>query len=153
MANERPVRDGKLQNALDADANNITNVGQLGVGTAASPTAAIHLSPGGTPTTQAEGLRIGSDVTAYRDATGYMDIVATGLKVNGALIAAGDLTYSHTQGAASATWNINHALGRNPSVTVVDSGNDIVEGDISYTDLNNLVITFSATFSGNAYLN
>tara|TARA_R110002096_G_C14619758_1_gene724049 strand:+ start:779 stop:1489 length:711 start_codon:yes stop_codon:yes gene_type:complete len=48
---------------------------------------------------------------------------------------------------------INHNLGKIPSVTVIDGSGNIVHGDIAYTDLNNLTITFNTAFAGNAYLN
>ena len=65
----------------------------------------------------------------------------------------GDKHYTHTQGTASATWNITHNLGKNPSIQVVDSANTKVMGDIEHIDLNNCTITFSAAFGGKAYLN
>lgn len=64
-----------------------------------------------------------------------------------------DKTYIHIQGTASSTWSVAHSLNKYPSVMVVDSGNNVVVGDIAYTDNNNLVITFSASFSGKAYMN
>ena len=48
---------------------------------------------------------------------------------------------------------INHNLNKHPSVTVVDSGQNVVYGEVQYTDTNNLTVSFNATFSGNAYLN
>ena len=63
-----------------------------------------------------------------------------------------DLAYAHTQGTASATWTIVHNLDFFPNVTVVDSGGTIVEGEIAYTNRNQVVLTFSASFSGKAYL-
>ena len=63
-----------------------------------------------------------------------------------------DLAYAHTQGTASATWTIVHNLDFFPNVTVVDSGGTIVEGEIAYTNRNQVVLTFSAAFSGKAYL-
>lgn len=62
-------------------------------------------------------------------------------------------TYTHNQIASSATWNIAHNLNKYPSVTVVDSGNNVVIGDIQYSDLNNLVVTFTGGVTGKAYLN
>ena len=63
-----------------------------------------------------------------------------------------DIAYAHTQGTASATWTINHNLDFYPNVTVVDSAGTIVEGEISYTTRNQVVLTFAASFSGKAYL-
>ena len=61
--------------------------------------------------------------------------------------------YVFNQNTPSATWTITHNLGRRPSVTVVDSAGTVVIGEVNYTSDNTLVITFSAGFSGQAYLN
>lgn len=63
-----------------------------------------------------------------------------------------EIAYSHTQGTASATWTITHNLDFYPNVTVLDSAGTIVEGEIAYTSRNQVVLTFSAAFSGKAYL-
>ena len=57
------------------------------------------------------------------------------------------------QSIASATWVVQHDLNKFPSVTVVDSNKDIVYGNVRYNTLNTLTITFSAPFSGQAYMN
>lgn len=62
-------------------------------------------------------------------------------------------TYTHNQIAPADNWVIEHKLRRHPSVTVVDSGNSVVIGDVNYTSDNEVVITFTAAFSGKAYLN
>ena len=62
------------------------------------------------------------------------------------------LSYVHNQGSASSTWTINHNLNFYPNVTIQDSGGTIVEGEIAYTTRNTLIATFSASFSGKAYL-
>ena len=62
------------------------------------------------------------------------------------------VSYTHTQGVASATWTINHNLHFHPNVTVQDSAGNIVEGEIAYTNSDSLVVTFSTAFSGEAYL-
>jgi hypothetical protein len=64
-----------------------------------------------------------------------------------------DLSYIHTQTASASVWSITHSLGKYPSVSVVDSGSNLVFGDIQYIDLNNLTITFTAAFSGSAFIN
>lgn len=58
----------------------------------------------------------------------------------------------HTQGAAVTTWPITHALGGFPSVTVVDSANTVVFGEINYVSTSQIVVNFTAAFSGYAYL-
>lgn len=62
-------------------------------------------------------------------------------------------TFVFVQSSASGTWTINHNLGKKPSVTVVDSADNQVVGDVEYIDENNLTVTFCGAFSGKAYLN
>jgi hypothetical protein len=57
-----------------------------------------------------------------------------------------------TQGSASSTWNITHALGGRPSVTVVDSAGTVVYGEVRYNSNTSITVTFSSPFSGFAYL-
>lgn len=61
--------------------------------------------------------------------------------------------YTHTQNVPSTTWSVTHNLGKRPSVTIVDTGDNVVIGEIQYTNDNSLVLTFSAAFSGKAYFN
>lgn len=62
------------------------------------------------------------------------------------------VAYTHTQAVASATWTINHNLGFNPTVVVLDSAGTQCEGAISYPTVNQMVITFTAAFAGTAYV-
>ena len=62
------------------------------------------------------------------------------------------VSYQHIQSAASDTWTIAHNLGFFPNVTVVDSGGNMVEGNVTYTNTANLTITLSSSVSGVAYL-
>lgn len=64
-----------------------------------------------------------------------------------------DVHFNFTQASASDTWVIAHLLGKFPAVTVVDSAGTEVEGSINHTDVNSLTISFSAPFSGKAFLN
>lgn len=61
--------------------------------------------------------------------------------------------YVHEQQVASTTWTINHNMDKYPSVNIVDSANDEVTGEVKYNSLNQITITFTAAFSGKAYLN
>jgi hypothetical protein len=60
--------------------------------------------------------------------------------------------YVHNQNTPSDTWLIDHNLGWNPNVTVIDSAGTTVEGDIEYLSENSLTLIFSSGFSGTAYL-
>ena len=61
--------------------------------------------------------------------------------------------FTFTQNTPLATWHIVHNLGRFPSITVTDSTGRIVEGDIQFVNPNEVDVSFSAAFSGDAYLN
>lgn len=62
-------------------------------------------------------------------------------------------TFVHTQSSPASIWTITHNLGRFPAITVVDSANSVVDGDILYITENQLTLTFVGAFSGKAYLN
>lgn len=66
---------------------------------------------------------------------------------------AGDLNYYHVQTSPSTTWTVIHSLNKYPSVTVIDSAGTVMEGDVSYTSLNQVVLTFQSSFSGSATFN
>jgi hypothetical protein len=67
-------------------------------------------------------------------------------------ISGGAVAYTHIQGTSSAVWNITHNLKFYPNVTTIDSSGAICEGEINYTNPNSLTVTFTAAFSGTAYL-
>lgn len=67
-------------------------------------------------------------------------------------IGTGNYSYVHTQAVASSTWTINHNLGFYPSVTVVDSADNMVMGEVNYPNSNQVIVTFNGSFSGTAYL-
>ena len=64
-----------------------------------------------------------------------------------------DKTFEFTQGTPATTWNIQHDLGKFPSITVIDTADTVVTGQYEYIDNNNVTLTFSAGFAGKAYLN
>lgn len=64
----------------------------------------------------------------------------------------GSNRHIHTQGSAATTWTVTHTLGGHPSVTVVDSTGTAVIGGVQYDSETQVTLTFSAAFSGSAYL-
>jgi hypothetical protein len=61
--------------------------------------------------------------------------------------------YTHIQSSPSTTWTITHNLGYNPGgVSVVDSAGSKMYGDVMYVNTNQIVVNFSAGFSGKAYI-
>jgi hypothetical protein len=63
------------------------------------------------------------------------------------------LGYVFTQSTPATVWTINHDLNKYPSVSIVDSANDEVIGEVKYNSTSQIVLTFSAAFSGKAFLN
>ena len=64
-----------------------------------------------------------------------------------------DANFIFNQGIPATTWSITHNLDKFCSVTVVSDSNQVMIGDVNYLSKNSLTITFSAAFSGKAYLN
>lgn len=60
--------------------------------------------------------------------------------------------YVFNQPSPTSTWTINHNLNGYPNVTVVDSAGDVCYGNVQYVSSNQVVVVFSAAFSGSAYL-
>lgn len=61
--------------------------------------------------------------------------------------------YVYRQSTASSVWTIQHNLNRYPSVTVVDSADNVVIGSITYLSTNLIEIEFTSQFVGKAFLN
>jgi hypothetical protein len=62
-------------------------------------------------------------------------------------------SHIHNQTVSSSTWNITHNLNKYPSVSIVDSSNEEVIGEVEHVNSNSLIVKFSAPFSGKAFLN
>lgn len=94
-----------------------------------------------------------SDSTHLHDGRYYTQAQITSLLSNKSDITHSHSTYVHDQVAATEVWTIIHNLGRHPNVTVVDTADSVVYGDVTYVSNNQIQLTFSAAFSGKAYLN
>jgi hypothetical protein len=91
-------------------------------------------------------LQPGDNISELNNDTGYITLDDLPTIVN-------DKNYIHNQVVASGSWEVQHNLDKYPSVSIVDSGNNLVVGEVKYIDLNNVLITFTSIFSGKAYLN
>ena len=96
---------------------------------------------------------ISTVVTSTKITQPSTNVSITGVIASSSAAGSGDKSFTFTQSSASATWNINHNLGKKPSVSIADSADSLIHGAVSYTDLNNLTISLSAPTSGTAYLN
>lgn len=65
---------------------------------------------------------------------------------------AGSGAYIHTQSAASTTWTINHNMGFRPSVELLDSGSQEIDGEVSHPSINQTVVTLNPASAGLARL-
>lgn len=86
------------------------------------------------------------------ESTAQISVSAPGPQGPAGQFTPSDIFYVHTQASASAIWTINHNLNGQPAVTVLDSAGTQCEGTISYPRSNQMVITFSAAFTGTAYV-
>jgi hypothetical protein len=62
-------------------------------------------------------------------------------------------SHIHNQTVSSSTWSITHNLNKYPAVSIVDSSNAEVIGEVEHINANSLTVKFSAPFSGKAFLN
>lgn len=102
---------------------------------------------------QHDGAPVGS-VTAINYVGATVDVSAQVATVTVPPGGAGsDANFVFTQASAASVWDIAHNLGKRPSVVVVTSAGDVVEGDIHYVDDNHVQLSFGAPFGGFCYLN
>jgi hypothetical protein len=60
--------------------------------------------------------------------------------------------FRYVQVSPSVVWLITHSLGYYPNVTAVDSAQQAIIPEISYPSSSQIVLTFSASVAGEAYL-
>lgn len=61
-------------------------------------------------------------------------------------------SFRFVQAAPATVWTINHDLGFRPNVFVTDTNGDVCEGAVANPTVNQVIITFSAAFAGEARL-
>ena len=64
----------------------------------------------------------------------------------------GGTLYVHTQSTPATVWTINHNLGFRPSVELIYSGSQEIDGDISHPTVNQTVVTLNPATAGLARL-
>lgn len=62
------------------------------------------------------------------------------------------VAYRHIQNTPATTWTIVHNLNFYPNVTVFNTANDQVEGNVIHTNDTTLTINFSSATAGKAHL-
>ena len=111
--------------------------------TAAAWTAANPTLASGEPAleTDSRKQKTGDGVTAWNG-------LAYDAQGGGGGIAA----YVHTQASPATTWTINHNLGFRPSVELLDTGSQEIDGAIAHPSVNQTVITLNPATAGLARL-
>jgi len=89
-----------------------------------------------------------NQVIINQDAPNQVLVIGGGIGGN----SANTRRHVHTQSTASAEWVIMHELGGHPSVTIVDSANTAVFGEVQYDSTTQVTVYFTVPFSGLAYL-
>lgn len=64
-----------------------------------------------------------------------------------------DKHYTHDQFIPASVWEINHNLGKKPSVTITDTAGSVIEGKVTLNNGTKITIEFNFPFSGYAELN
>lgn len=79
----------------------------------------------------------------------------TGSKLNGDVRVNGEAltSFVYDQTVADVQWTITHNMAKKPSVTVIDSMNRVVVGEVEYVNDNEVTLRFKYAFKGKAILN
>ena len=75
------------------------------------------------------------------------------VSVGGVIGGGDDAHFVFSQEVVSRVWEIEHNLNKYPSVTIVDSGDNVLYTEIEYINKNTLEVRFEASTSGKAYMN
>ena len=65
---------------------------------------------------------------------------------------AGGAAFVYTQTVPATTWTINHNLGYRPSVELIDSGSQEIDGEVAHPSVNQTVVTLNPASAGAARL-
>ena len=156
---ERSVTGSKISSDADLDgevkANNLKLKGSSPATLTGPDSYALQLKTN----TTLDVLNTSGATKASIDQSGNLTLsgtvdgidIATDVAANTAKLT--DKNYIHTQGTSSTSWVVSHNLNKYPSTTVVDSAGTVVIGLVDYDSLNQVTLTFKATFSGKAYFN
>ena len=112
-----------------------------------------NANPGGTTLTITGNISVTGTFVDSTGGTGTQDQVLASTVTGTAWVDNVPSTFEFTQGVAATTWNIQHNLGKFPSVSVINNNNIVINGEVTYINNNNVQLNFSAGFSGKAYLN
>ena len=84
----------------------------------------------------------------------YLKVMETedGIEVS-AISLESDKNYIHEQTTSATQWIVIHNLNKFPAVTIINSGQKEIIGEIQYLDLNTLVVAFDYSLTGKVICN
>jgi hypothetical protein len=59
--------------------------------------------------------------------------------------------YEHVQSVASTSWQVDHQLGRFPTVMVTNASDQMIDGEIEHSNSNRLFVRFNTPITGRVY--
>lgn len=98
-------------------------------------------------------IKNGDSINITSPTTASVNVKSTSNVTSVSVSRGGDKNYVHEQSSPSATWTVNHNLNKRVAVSVVDSAGTAIICDVHYVSDNQVVLTFDAATSGNAYAN
>tara|TARA_B110000977_G_C10845515_1_gene403742 strand:- start:50 stop:364 length:315 start_codon:yes stop_codon:yes gene_type:complete len=98
-------------------------------------------------------IKNGDSVNITSSTTASVNVKSTSNVTSVSVSRGGDKNYVHEQSSPSTTWTVNHNLNKRVAVSVVDSAGTLIICDVRYVSDSQVVLTFDAATSGNAYAN
>ena len=98
-------------------------------------------------------IKNGDSVNITSPTTASVNVKSTSNVTSVSVSRGGDKNYVHEQSSPSTTWTVNHNLNKRVAVSVVDSAGTLIICDVRYVSDSQVVLTFDAATSGNAYAN
>ena len=98
-------------------------------------------------------IKNGDSVNITSSTTASVNVKSTSNVTSVSVSRGGDKNYVHEQSSPSTTWTVDHNLNKRVAISVVDSAGTVIICDVRYVSDNQVVLTFDAATSGNAYAN
>ena len=98
-------------------------------------------------------IKNGDSINIPSPTTASVNVKSTSNVTSVSVSKGGDKNYVHEQSSPSTTWTVDHNLNKRVAISVVDSAGTVIICDVRYVSDNQVVLTFDAATSGNAYAN
>lgn len=97
-----------------------------------------------------------STVLSSSNAGGLVDFTSPVMNIFCTLPAAmvgGNASYDFIQTSPSLNWIVNHNLGYFPTVSIFDTGGNVVDAQVQHISINQAILTFTSSLAGIARFN